>query len=288
MSALIRTDLVARAAEEARALDPMPRLQHAMARLHVPEETVPPDYSRRFLRLAVVAGHTQATCTLCGKVATNEHLLSADHRRKLDDQALGDLLAGQARTTRNLTQGVINQGMYELPTQAAALAFWGESLPNLIPAGLAILHRSAGVWVDKRLRGGGRRIVPPGRIQTAELALLKYAGEGKYFRNDFWYWQDLPTDKDVLAESLRCPPAQPAASDAQRPPAPDRGRPRPHHTMRQMEDGEGWWPVLVLTLDVSLAWLTPDSDMRVVLVICFYQLMGSEHAAWWLEIPIWD
>ena len=67
-----------------------------------------------------------------------------------------------------------------------------------------------------------------------------------------------------------------------------RGRPRPHSTMRAMEDGEGWWPVLVLTLAPGLAWMTPWSEQRVVLVICFYQLLGSDHSAWWLEIPIWD
>ena len=288
MSALIRTDLVARAAEAARAMDPMPRLQHALARLHIPVEVVPSDYGRRFIRSEVVDGAVQDTCVLCGKTATHAHLLSDGHRRKLDDQALGDLLAGQAQSTRNLTHGAVNRGMYELPTQTAALNFWGESLMNMVPAGLGILRRSNGVWVDKQLRGGGRRRIPPGLIRTAELALLKYSGQGKYFRNDFWYWHDLPTDLGILTRPAGDRPAPPDAADAQRPEAPARGRPRPHHTMRQMEDGEGWWPVLVLTLEERLEWLTPESEMRVVLVICFYQLMGSEHSAWWLEIPVWD
>ena len=288
MSALIRTDLVARAAEAARAMDPMPRLQHALARLHIPVEEVPSDYGRRFIQPEVVNGEVQDTCVLCGKTATHAHLLSDGHRRRLDDQALGDLLAGQAQSTRNLTGGVVNRGMYQLPTQTAALAFWGEGLTNLVPAGLGILRRSNGVWVDRGLRGGGRRLVHPGWIQTAELALLKYSGQGKYFRNDFWYWHDLPTDLGVLSRPAGDMPAPPDAADAQRPAAPARGRSRPLHTMRQMEDGEGWWPVLVLTLVHGLEWMTPASDLRVVLVICFYQLLGSEHSAWWLEIPVWD
>ena len=289
MSALVRTDLVAQAAEAARAADPMPRLQHALARLHIPVEEAPADYGRRFIRTEVVDGEVQETCILCGKTASHAHLLSDGHRRKLDDQALGDLLAGQAQSTRNRTMGVVNQGMYRLPTQANALDFWGESLTNLVPAGLGILRRSSGVRVDIGLHGrGGRQLVPPDLIRTAELALLKYSGQGKYFRNDFWYWHDLPTDLGVLSLPAGDVPAPPDAADAQRPPAPARGRPRPHSTMRRMEDGEGWWPVLVLTLEPGLAWMTPWSELRVVLVICFYQLLGSEHSAWWLEIPSWD
>ena len=26
---------------------------------------------------------------------------------------------------------------------------------------------------------------------------------------------------------------------------------------------------------------------KIILVICFYQIMGDEHYAWWLEIPLW-
>ena len=125
-------------------------------------------------------------------------------------------------------------------------------------------------------------------IRTAELALLKYGGRGKYFRNDFWYWHDLPPDMDVLSRPDGDQLALPDPADAQRPAAPARGRQRPYHTMLPLEDEDGWWPVLVLALEERLGWLIPDSDMRVVLVICFYQLQDPEPAAWWLEIPIWD
>ena len=31
-----------------------------------------------------------------------------------------------------------------------------------------------------------------------------------------------------------------------------------------------------------------EAGWRVILVICFYQVLGSERAAWWLETHIWD
>ena len=85
-------------------------------------------------------------------------------------------------------------------------------------------------------------------------------------------------------------PVAPDVDEAQREPPPARGRPRPHSTVQTPADDEGWWPVLVLILDPALARiLTPVSPgWRVILVICFYQLLGSERFAWWLEIPIWD
>ena len=290
MASSVRQEAVAQAAEAARAADPMPRLQHALARLHIPAQVPPGDYTRRFIAHRVVDGDVVDVCTLCGRTATDGHLTSAGHLRRLEDQALGDLLAGQADSTRNLTMGRVNRGMYSLPTQAAALSFWGHGLTDLVATGLARINLSPGVMVDLSLRGPGRRLVAPGFIRTAELGLLKYGGCGKYFRNDFWYWQDLPSDADILTRPADEQLAAPAVDVAQREPRLARGRPRPHSTVQTPADDEGWWPVLILVLDPALAErITPVSPgWRVILVICFYQLMGSEHSAWWLEIPIWD
>ena len=142
------------------------------------------------------------------------------------------------------------------------------------------------------IAGGGRRtrrhLVLPAEILTGELGLLKYGGSGKYFRHDFWYWHDLPTDLAILDQPAGEVLADPALAQAQLEPPAERGHPRPHSSMTPMDTDEGWWPVLVLTLASHLDWLIPTSDgRRVVLVICFYQLLGREHVAWWLEIPIW-
>ena len=289
MSGLVRADLVAQVAEAARVANPISRIEHAMARLHIPAQATPPDYALRFIQRQVVDGYAQETCMLCSCVATEGHLASEGHLRRLEDQALGDLLAGRAQSMRNITDGRVNRGMYELPTQAAALRHWGDSLPNLVPAGLAILWQSAGLRVDRSLTGRSRRhLVLPAQIQTAELGLLKYGGSGKYFRNDFWYWQDLPSDLAILDRPAGEEPSGPALTQARQAPAAPRGHPRPHSSMEPMDSDEGWWPVLVLTLDSDLDWLTPVSGgWRVVLIICFYQLLGAEHFAWWLEIPIW-
>ena len=289
MSNFVRVETVAQVAEAARAADPLTRIQHALARLHIPTQETPPDYARRFIQSQVVDGYVREMCTLCSREATDGHLASANHLRRLEDQALGDLLAGPAQSTRNITQGRVNRGMYGLPSQAAALGFWGDSLPNLVTSGLDILRHSDGLLVDRGLSGHhGRHRVPPGLIRTAELGLLKYGGNGKYFRNDFWYWQDLPSDLAILDQPADDVPALPAVAEARRAPSTARGHPRPHTSMGNMNDDEGWWPVLVLSLGPDLDWLTPESPgWRVILVICFYQLLGSEHFAWWLEIPVW-
>ena len=85
----------------------MPRLQHALARLHIPAQEEPPDYGQQFIRSQVVDGEVQDVCLLCGRTASHAHLTSATHLRRLDDMALGDLLAGRAQSSRNLTMGVV-------------------------------------------------------------------------------------------------------------------------------------------------------------------------------------
>ena len=294
MASSLRQEAVAQAAAAASAADPLPRQQRALARLHAPAQAPTGDYARRFIARQVVDGCAVDMCVLCGRAATEGHLSSSAHLRRLDEQALGDLLAGPADSTRNQTMGRVNRGMYELPTQAAALRFWGNGLPGLVDSGLALIRGSDGVMVDIGLSGrAGRRLVVPAFIRTAELGLLRYGGNGKYFRNDFWFWQDLPSDQEILNRPPNDEPRAPdppSRDEAQREPSPDRGHPRPHSTVEAPADGDGWWPVLVLDLDPAAARaLTPATDpgWRVILVICFYQLMGSERFAWWLEIPIW-
>ena len=288
MASLIRVDHVSRAAEEALAQNPVSRIESALARLHIPEQETPPDYAEQFIRRTVADGWPQETCLLCDCTATEAHLASTAHLRRLEAQALGDFLAGPAKSLRNITDGRHNSGMYEIPTQAAALRHWGASLTNLVPAGLEIL-REKGIRVDTTIGGSKRRTVLPEEILTAELGLIKYCGSGKYHCNDFWFWQDLPTDLDILERPAGDQLADPALTQVQQlPPHPERGHPRPHSSMQPMDDGDGWWPVLAITLVPSMQWIVPQSDgYRVILIICFYQLMGQNLVGWWLEIPIW-
>ena len=46
--------------------------------------------------------------------------------------------------------------------------------------------------------------------------------------------------------------------------------------------GQGWWPVINLTLDLEQAGVTARGRW---LLICFYQLLGEQLVAWWLG---WD
>ena len=288
MAGLLRADRVAQVDAAARAADPVGRIEHAMARLHIPAYEAPPDYALQFIERTVVDGWVQDTCLLCSCTATEGHLASTSHLRKLESQALGDLLVGRAESLRNISNGRHNRGMYEIPTQAAAFRHWGRGLTNLVPAGLDILRRSSGIRVDTTLAGNKRCTVRPSEIRTAELGLVKYCGSGKYHCNDFWYWQDLPTDLDILNRPAGDQLADPALTQVRQLPPAERGHPRPHSSMQPMEDDDGWWPVLVVSLAPHLDWMIPQSDgYRVILIICFYQLMGKDLVGWWLEIPIW-
>ena len=61
--------------------------------------------------------------------------------------------------------------------------------------------------------------------------------------------------------------------------------------MTQLEDQEaGWWPVLVLTFsDAAMETIRPRAapGFRFILLCCFYQVIATDHYAWWNEIPIW-
>ena len=89
----------------------------------------------------------------------------------------------------------------------------------------------------------------------------KGAGDGKYGDNDFWFFDELPSDEDVLRTSQDW--------ERLRPPLP----------------GHGWWPVLQISPQ-DPAWTGDDSAVTVgkkkILVVCFYQLLDGEviHARW--------
>ena len=63
MSGLVRADLVAQVAEAARVANPISRIQHAMARLHIPAHAAPPDPTAT--ATGVATRHTSSSsCTL--------------------------------------------------------------------------------------------------------------------------------------------------------------------------------------------------------------------------------
>ena len=232
-------------------------------------------------------------CVLCGKEATPEHLESSLHRQSADTMMWADFLAGAAHSTRHRSLGRINRGMPHLPTQHHALLYWGEALPYFHQAGLRRLQDSQGLLADGPR---GKPVAVCSDRLTAELGLVCYSGSGKYNRNDFWYWDEMPDSLTTLEDSSREPtalgPAQLVRSTSRRTgPDPRRPGPRPLHTMTPAaEQQAGWWPVLVLSLpDDLMDRLRPAATLgyRMILLCCFYQVMDVTHHAWWNEIPIW-
>ena len=125
--------------------------------------------------------------------------------------------------------------------------------------------------------------------------MVCYSGSGKYRKNDFWYWDEMPDSLATLESSSREPTsvghAQLVRVHRRTGPDPRRPAPRPLHTITPLaEQKAGWWPVLVLTLpDECMDSLRPaaDSGWRMILLCCFYQVMDVVHHAWWNEIPVW-
>ena len=84
-------------------------------------------------------------------------------------------------------------------------------------------------------------------IRSNSLGMVSYKGDGKYDHSTFWHWHQVPdsedNDPDYGDENLLWPP-----------------------------DGQGWWPVIAITLDPSCG-VVPGGE---ALIICFWQLGADE------------
>lgn len=147
-------------------------------------------------------------CIICKKTATAEHLMSIDHIKKIEEDAIGTLMGGSAGSTRRFN-GDMCTGV---PTKKKLQMFWGDALENLPQAAMDV-HRRKGVF-----HYGKKKTITPQEAKY-ELGIVSYPGTGKYGDCLYIPYVELPDVEDVAsAEQLqmKSPP------------------------------GQGWWPVIAL------------------------------------------
>ena len=80
-------------------------------------------------------------CQICKKSATEGHVKSIEHVKRIEEDALGTTIAGHAQTTRryngDLCVGVL--------TKTLIYRFWGNAVENLVKWAMEI-HRAKGFF----------------------------------------------------------------------------------------------------------------------------------------------
>ena len=162
---------------------------------------------------------------------------SIEHVKRIEEDALGTTIAGEAQTTRRFN-GDLCTGV---PTKTLIYQFWGNAVENLVKWAMEI-HREKGVFYD------GKKPVTPDEAKY-ELGIVSYPGKGKY--NDCLYvpFHELPDVEQIATKEqlqITSPP------------------------------GQGWWPVIALQTETRkvlvVCWYQLLSDGSVV---CWWIYFGS-------------
>ena len=164
---------------------------------------IPPDMTKW---IHMVNGEPR--CRICQKWATEGHLKSSEHVKRIEEDALGTLMGGEAKTTRRFNgdrcTGVL--------TKKLMFEFWGDALANL-PKAASEVHAREGVFYNEK------KPIKPSDV-VYELGVVSYPGQGKYHEcNKYIAFHELPDQEETASEEER--------------------------NMRSPE-GQGWWPVIAL------------------------------------------
>ena len=201
---------------------------------------IPPDMTKW---IHMVNGEPR--CRICQKWATEGHLKSSEHVKRIEEDALGTLMGGEAKTTRrfngDMCTGVLTKKlMYE---------FWGDALANL-PKAASEIHAKVGVFYNEK-----KQIKPKDAVY--ELGVVSYPGQGKYHEcNKYIAFHELPDQEDTASEEER--------------------------KMRSPE-GQGWWPVIALQKEACSSRL--GTKKKVLLVCWYQLLQDPGNGrinCWWI------
>jgi hypothetical protein len=188
----------------------------------------------------------QAYCEICKKFATASHLESTDHIKRMEEDAIGTLMGGNAESTRRF-DGDKCTGIL---TKKLMYTYWGDALEHLLQAAKDI-HIKKGAFYDKK-----RQILVD--ECKYELGVVSYPGHGKYKNCKYTPFHELPDSEEVATEDWIASMSKP--------------------------EGQGWWPVIALQHRTESASSTA-AIVKSVLVVCWYQLLADGTVmAWWIYL----
>ena len=143
-------------------------------------------------------------CVICGKAATVGHLESSEHVKRIEEDALGTIMCGDALTPRRFN----GDKCVGVATKRLLYDYWGDALENL-PTVARRIHLQKGVFWN-----GKHEVIP--ESARYELGVVSYPGQGKYKDCLFRAFHDLPDQLETATaeeQQFRSP------------------------------SGQGWWPV---------------------------------------------
>ena len=146
-------------------------------------------------------------CVICGKAATVGHLESSEHVKRIEEDALGTIMCGDALTTRRFN----GDKCVGVATKRLLYDYWGDALENL-PTVARRIHLQKGVFWN-----GKHQVIP--ESARYELGVVSYPGQGKYKDCLFRAFHDLPDQLETATVEQR---------------------------QFRSPSGQGWWPVIAL------------------------------------------
>ena len=161
----------------------------------------------------------QLFCRICKKRATQEHLRSPTHAKRIEEDAILNAYTGRAGTTRRFA-GKLCTGR---PTQQKIMQFWGDAVPHLPWVAMHVHKLKVAFYVNS---SHDRPIYA--HDANYELGIVAYRGSGKYEGCTYLPWHALPVSDSDGDAPFGCPDAG---------------------------DGKGWWPVVCVQKTADTAML---------------------------------
>ena len=212
-------------------------------------------------------------CEMCNKNADGQHEISGLHKLKVEEDAIYDTMAGDASSRRRHEPGGVVPGFLGFVSKGNLRNWWGAALDHMTVRGMEEIRKKGVFYVD----GKKKYPIRAEDVLDMRMAVVSYNGMGKYTAESKFYWYDALPDDQASAE---------APGSTYRWPTPDGN---PH----RLPDGHGWWPVLAPRLREGILnhfWQAQEITIdkkKMIIVICFYQILDDDIVGWWVYIDIY-
>jgi hypothetical protein len=204
-------------------------------------------------------------CNLCKKFLGGAHLGSAEHVRRVEENAAGNMMGGETTSLRRHNDG---KGFEGKLTKRGMMDYWGDALLNL-PQAAKDRHKTKNIVL--RIKKGRSLVIEPVHVLAFEIAAVSYNGCGKYVGQTLRPFVDIEDDDIVAIEAEGSTKALiESEDDVKLNEAKKELCPYP-------PTGQTWWPVTSVRLTNEAKMLISGWTDDWVVVVCWYQ---------WLETPI--